>query len=274
MQSIHAPTIIEMLCDQSPETEPQCKFKNNVTINRGEHMKLKGKVIEREELGSRDIEEMYQLMTEFYDNVERDTFLKDLSDKKYCIILRDEQGSIKGFSTQKIVNFEIDGKEIYGIFSGDTIIHKSSWGSLELFRTFADFFFDVGESYEEFYWFLIVKGYKTYKILPAFFKEFYPNCLIETPEQMKKIMDSFGENFYPDEYNRETGVIEYKKIKDKLKEGVADITERRLRDRDIKFFQERNPEYFRGNDMVCITRLKRENLLDEVKPLLSMEREK
>lgn len=237
-------------------------------------MRLKGKVIEIEELCSGDIEEMYLLMTEFYDNMERNIFLKDLSDKKYCIVLRDEQGRIKGFSTQKIVSFNIDGKEIHGIFSGDTIIHKSSWGSLELFRVFADFFFDVGERYEEFYWFLIVKGYKTYKILPTFFKEFYPNSLTETPEQLKKIMDSFGENFYPNEYNRKTGVIEYKKIKDKLKEGVADITEKRLRDRDIKFFKERNPEYFRGNDMVCITSLKRDNLLNEVKPLLAMEREK
>lgn len=92
---------------------------------------------------------------------------------------------------------------------------------------------------------------------------------------MKKIMDNFGKNFYPEEYNKKTGVIEYKKIKkDKLKEGVADITERHLKNKDIKFFQEKNPKYFMGNDMVCITKLKKENLLNEVKSLLSLEREK
>lgn len=65
-----------------------------------------------------------------------------------------------------------------------------------------------------------------------------------------------------------------KNKKDKLKEGVADITERHLKNKDIKFFQEKNPKYFMGNDMVCITKLKKENLLNEVKSLLSLEREK
>ncbi|MDU1910119.1 hypothetical protein [Fusobacterium sp.] len=237
-------------------------------------MKLKGEIVEIDKLDKKDIDEMYKLMTEYYDNMEKKAFFKDLYDKKYCIVLRDEKENIKGFSTQKIINFSIEEKKIYGIFSGDTIIHKSSWGSLELFRVFADFFFDIGEKYENFYWFLIVKGYKTYKILPTFFKEFYPNCLTEIPLEIKNIMDSFGENFYPGEYNKNTGIIEYKKTKDKLKEGIADITEKRLKDRDIKFFQKRNPQYSKGNDMVCITKLNKENLLEGVKSLLSLEREK
>lgn len=129
---------------------------------------------------------MYELMTKFYDNMEKDVFTMDFYNKDYCIILKDKKGNIKGFSTQKLINFSVEGKEIHGIFSGDTIIHKNSWGSLELFRIFADFFFDIGEKYEDFYWFLIVKGYKTYKILPTFFKEFYPNSLTEIPVEMKK----------------------------------------------------------------------------------------
>lgn len=64
---------------------------------------------------------------------------------------------------------------------------------------------------------------------------------------MKKIMDNFGENFYPKEYNKKTGVIEYKKIKkDKLKEGVADITERHLKNKDIKFFSRKKSQIFYG----------------------------
>lgn len=238
-------------------------------------MNLKGKIVSIDKISNKDIDEMYELMTKFYDNMEKDVFTMDFYNKDYCIILKDEKGNIKGFSTQKLINFSIEGKEIHGIFSGDTIIHKNSWGSLELFRIFADFFFDIGEKYEDFYWFLIVKGYKTYKILPTFFKEFYPNSLTGIPVEMKKIMDNFGKNFYPEEYNKKTGVIEYKKIKkDKLKEGVADITERHLKNKDIKFFQEKNPKYFMGNDMVCIAKLKKENLLNEVKSLLSLEREK
>jgi len=233
-------------------------------------MKLKGCVVKIENLTDRDISEMYELMAKFYDNIEKKVFLEDLYDKGYCAVLRDSEGLIRGFSTQKVVNFLVDGKEIHGIFSGDTIIHKSYWGSIEIFRVLIDFFLDIGAKYEIFYWLLVVKGYKTYKILPTFFKEFYPNRLRDTPPKMQKIMDNFGETFYPDEYNKKSGVLEYGKIKDRLKDGVADITEKRLEDKDVQFFCEKNPNYLKGNDMVCITKLSKNNLLDKVKPHLFM----
>ena len=68
------------------------------------------------------------------------------------------------------------------------------------------------------------------------FKSFYPNFRESTPEETNKIKDSFGYLKFPDEYNRKTGVIEYKKIKDSLKKGVADITEKELEDRDVQYF--------------------------------------
>jgi len=53
------------------------------------------------------------------------------------------------------------------------------------------------------------------------------------PEKFKNIMDLFGEIKYPNEYNKENGVIEYKGIKDSLKKGVADITEKELKDKKV-----------------------------------------
>ena len=46
-----------------------------------------------------------------------------------------------GFTTQKVMELEINGCLIHGVFSGDTIIHKSYWGELELFKAWADFWF-------------------------------------------------------------------------------------------------------------------------------------
>ena len=113
-----------------------------------------------------------------------------------------------------------------------------------------------------------MKGYKTYKFLPTFFKEFYPNYKAETPEKFKNIMDLFGEIKYPNEYNKENGVIEYKGIKDSLKKGVADITEKELKDKNVQFFLESNPNYEKGNDLVCITSLKIENLKEKTLKIL------
>lgn len=54
-------------------------------------MELVGSIIKIEEVSQKEIEEMFCLMTEFYDNVEKDVFLKDFMEKDYCIFLRDEK---------------------------------------------------------------------------------------------------------------------------------------------------------------------------------------
>jgi hypothetical protein len=229
---------------------------------------IKGSIVEMQALNSKDIEMMYELMDTFYDNMTKENFLRDLNKKDYCIVLRDETNKIWGFSTQQIIHIPIGDKVVHGVFSGDTIIHKDYWGSMELFIVFAKFFFEFEEQYKDFYWFLICKGYKTYRMLPTFYNTFYPNYKEETPEEIKGIMDAFGKFYSLEEYDEDTGVICYRDIKDKLKENVADVNEERLRDKNIAFFVQKNPDYIKGNDIVCITKLSKSNLKPRIKRFL------
>ena len=223
------------------------------------------KVVRIDQISDIEKTEMLKLMKEFYDNVLDSSFNHDLEEKDYCIILYNEDGMVKGFSTQKEISFKVNGKIINGIFSGDTIIHKDYWGSLELLKKFARTF--VKDKNEEYYWFLISKGYKTYRMLPLFFDEFYPNYKSEIPKYEKEIMDVFGNTYYPLDYNKINGVMEYKGIKDKLKDGVADITEKELKDKNIKYFTEINPGYINGEDLMCLARLDQDNLSKTAKRL-------
>ena len=43
-------------------------------------MELKGEIVKINEISQSEIEEMYILMTEFYNDVEKDVFLKDLKE--------------------------------------------------------------------------------------------------------------------------------------------------------------------------------------------------
>jgi hypothetical protein len=221
---------------------------------------LYGEMVEAHSLNVNEKDAMYELMQTYYDGMVHDAFLRDLHEKDCCVLLRDASGCLRGFSTQKLVRLEMDGKTVHGVFSGDTIIRKEDWGSLELFRVFTRHFLQTGRQYKEFYWFLISKGYKTYKILPLFFNEFYPRCQAETPAYEKALIDAFGSGRYPGEYDQASGVIVYRKQKDKLKQGVADIGEKHLRDEHITFFLQANPGYDRGNDLVCLARLDELNL--------------
>jgi len=45
-------------------------------------MELKGDIVKINEISQSEIEEMYILMTEFYNDVEKDVFLKDLMPRK------------------------------------------------------------------------------------------------------------------------------------------------------------------------------------------------
>lgn len=231
-------------------------------------MNLSGKIVVRSALQPAEIEAMFCLMLTFYDDVDRDVFMKDLLDKDTCILLRNDSNEIVGFSTQKMMSFDIDGRMIYGVFSGDTIIHKDYWGSFELYTVFARHFFAYAERYDDFYWFLISKGYKTYRMLPIFFNEYYPNRENATPDPVQSIMHGYAKRLCPEEYSDGTGVIAYRTVKDKLKKGVADITEKELRNQDIRFFLQANPNYAQGDDLVCIARLHLDNLKPRARALL------
>lgn len=223
-------------------------------------MKLNGELVGVKSIRGRDTEAMFGLMNEYYDNMRRDVFFRDLRDKDYCVLLHDENNRLKGFSTQKILRVPVGGADVYGVFSGDTIIDKSCWGSPELFNISIRFLVEYGKRFDAFYWFLISKGYKTYKILPAFFDVFYPRCGTPTPPGAKKIMDAYGALLYPGEYDGSSGVIKYRTVKDKLKGGVADMTEATLKNEHAAFFAQANPTHNRGDDLVCLAEISEENL--------------
>lgn len=234
---------------------------------------LKGKILPVSEFSAADISVMYALMAEFYDDTDEQVFLRDFRDKDYCLALYHDTDGLVGFTTQKVMSLDVDGRIVHGIFSGDTIIHKSHWGDMELFKVWARFWFDYAQRYDEFYWFLICKGYKTYRILPLFWTEFYPARGKETPDNMQRIIDAYAEKMYPNEYDKTDGVIKYDHVKDKLKAGVADVGEHEMKNKDIAFFCEKNPSHVCGNDLACIAKIDKSALKKRAVELLFNERE-
>ncbi|MBT8338716.1 MAG: hypothetical protein KJP07_01765 [Desulfatitalea sp.] len=94
-------------------------------------MRLDAKIVEIQDISIIDRKEMYELMALYYDNVTAANFYKDLSEKRWVLMMRDKCNRIMGFSTMKLIDLEITGKIKKVIFSGDTIIHKDYWGQVE-----------------------------------------------------------------------------------------------------------------------------------------------
>jgi hypothetical protein len=130
--------------------------------------KLKAKIVPVAELSYQDEARMFQLMQAYYDGVNREQFLTDLSKKSHVILLRDEgEPQIQGFSTLLCLSLTGGEKKTRGIFSGDTVVEKAYWGQRVLGKAFLRFLFTekLRHPFEPLYWLLISKGYKTYLMM-------------------------------------------------------------------------------------------------------------
>jgi hypothetical protein len=206
-------------------------------------------------------ERMFQLLVENFNNTTRQRFETDLAEKEWVILLRGEQsGIIQGFSTLMQLDAEMNHERVTAFFSGDTIIQREFRGQAVLPRLWSRHVFHLADALTDrkVYWFLICSGYKTYRFLPVFFREFFPCYDRSTPPEIKVLMDSLGGGKYGREYDAASGVIRFDQPSP-LKGGIADITPR-LRDPHVAFFEKINPAHTRGDELVCITEISPANV--------------
>ncbi|MGJ3509988.1 hypothetical protein [Enemella sp. A6] len=219
---------------------------------------LTGDVLTPSTLTDTDRDRMFAIMEQVYDNTDRAQFEADLAAKDEVIVLRDPNGCLGGFSTQRFLDLDIGGRVVRGVFSGDTVIAPEHWGGMVLFQTFARRYIITRN--EPWYWFLICKGQRTYRLLPTFFTDYWPSRHAPTPGEAARIMDAYAGALYPDDYDPATGVLAYRHPKDRLRPGIAGVDEMSVRNPDAAFFAARNPGHELGHDLVCLTVLDPANL--------------
>lgn len=219
---------------------------------------LKATTIEVKNLKRDEVLRMYELFNEYYIHHDLSQFEQDLFEKDHVILLRDKENqSIQGFSTLVCNPLRKSSKEVIGVFSGDTVVNKNYWGSSVLGLEFLKYlwFLKIKRPGVPVYWFLITKGYKTYLMMAKNFSTFYPRFEEHTPQEYKKLMDDFYSKKFPHLYDPNSGLICHDGESCALKEQVADITPDLLTEPRIKFFQEKNPHWQRGEELTCIAKM-------------------
>ncbi len=229
---------------------------------------LRGRVVETREIPLDTRESMFSLMDRHY-IANRKVFLNDLSEKDWAILLEDEGGTLQGFTSLKEIRMAVGGAWFRALYSGDTIIEKRYWGSLELPKVWGRFMLTRIEAEPEIplYWFLISSGYKTYRFLPVFFKEFYPRFDAPIPAGFNTIRNELGGRLFGDRYDPETGIIRLAHPTP-LREGVADVPDERRLDPHINFFLRSNPDWSDGAELACIAHLHIDNLQPFIRRVL------
>lgn len=211
-------------------------------------------------ISSQERDEIIYLYLNYYAGSNAAQVMSDLNNKTE-IILMTCKNTIVGFTTLELYEKQWQNKAIRIIYSGDTIVAKEHWGQQSL--AFACIT-RMGQYKQEkpdlpLYWFLIVKGHRTYKYLPVFAKTFYPHWDYQIDE-LKKLADFLARDKFAETYNPQTGILDFPESKGHLKEQYAYPNDNEKNKLSVRYFLKRNPEYIKGHELVCLCELSRENL--------------
>lgn len=223
---------------------------------------LTSTVAARTDLTPADIQFMFSVFSECFEGTTLDIFQRDLSGKNWVILLKDgESGELEGFSTLALYETTFNGKPLSVVYSGDTIIRPAYWGTPELPRSWIRTVLEKSADMPQpLYWLLISSGYKTYRFLTVFYKEFYPCYQQPTPPELQALMDHLAAQRFGADYHPDLGIARFTKGATPLRDGVAEVTDERLHDPHVAFYVRRNPGHIHGDELVCLTRVHLDNL--------------
>ncbi|MGF1584819.1 MAG: hypothetical protein ACFCUM_05825 [Bacteroidales bacterium] len=224
-------------------------------------MESHSSIIRPAELTEADKNNLFQLHVQYYDQVVESVFMKDLSEKDWIIIIKDGQGELQGFSTIQLIWLKIGQKDHLYLFSGDTIIREAARNFHGLSGAFIHFMYALIENHHHvpIHWFLITKGFRTYRFLPLYFREYYPVRNKVVPGYYQEVLDTVAFYKFGNNYNPGAHLICYDHEKDRLKPKHALVPDGRLRNPEIEFFLAKNPFYHKGDELTCITDISMSN---------------
>jgi hypothetical protein len=222
--------------------------------------RLKALVRRRAELQAAEIGRMYGLYAAYYDATSPERFQSDLAGKDFVIELREGE-ALRGFSTLALMEF--GGRAARrAIFSGDTIVDHRYWGEQALAQAFCRLAgrLKAAAPRTPLHWFLISKGHRTYRYLSVFARRFYPSPHEPTPAPVQAWLDELAERRFGAAYLRSHGVVRFETSHGHLKPEWAAVRDAVRSRPEVRFFLERNPRHFAGEELCCIAELDTANL--------------
>ena len=206
------------------------------------------------------VKSMAGLYLDNYEGTSPDLFRSDLGAKDEAILILCE-GQLVGFTLLQVYTTNWRSRCVRIVYSGDTIVSPAHWGQQEL--AFA-WIARAGQIWQQqprlpLYWFLLVKGHRTFKYLPVFAKSFYPHWS-EPRDDLKALAEQLASEKFGGSYDAKTGIVRFDTSRGHLKEAIAHCSEQELAKPATAFFLQKNPHYRLGHELVCLCELEPVNL--------------
>ncbi len=221
---------------------------------------MRGRLVARAEIGPAERQAMRRLLEAHFEGVTAETFSRDLDEKNWVLLLEDP-GRLRGFSTLLVYPTRQGGEDLAVVYSGDTIVERSAWGSPALARSWIRSVCALRALYpgRRLHWLLLTSGFRTYRFLSVFWRDFHPRHDVPAPAPVRTRLralarERFGPRYHPDE-----GVVRFA-APQTLRGALADVPAARRDDPHVSFFLARNPGWTRGDELVCLAEIAPENL--------------
>lgn len=222
---------------------------------------MRGRLVRREDLTDAEREAMYGLFASHFEGVTRERFAADLTEKTWVLLLEDE-GGLRGFSTLLLYESSPPGEGVCTVvYSGDTIVDPAAWRSSALSRCWIAAVRQLREKHPQgrLWWLLLTSGFRTYRFLPVFWKDFWPRWDAPTPPEAQARLDFLTREKLGDLYLEDERIVRFPQPQ-RLRGELGEVPEGRAADPHVAFFLEKNPGWREGDELVCLTEIAEENL--------------
>ena len=166
-----------------------------------------------------------------------------------------------GFSTLLLYETRVEGEPCTVVYSGDTIMERGAWGSSALARCWIGSVQALRQLHPrgKLYWLLLTSGFRTYRFLSVFWREFHPRCDAAAPPPARSRLEALASARFGARYLPHLGIVRFESPQ-VLRDGLAEVPAAKRDDPHVAFFLDRNPGWMRGDELVCLTEIAPDNL--------------
>ena len=213
-------------------------------------------LIARDALSIAQRDEMFTLLSQHFEGVTRGQFERDLAEKNWVVEIR-RDGRLLGFSTLLVCEAQHDGSALTAIYSGDTIVAPEAWGSPALARAWIASVnhLRAASPGRPCHWLLLTSGFRTYRFLPVFWREFFPRHDAPAPPDTRRLLDHLARARYEEAYDAAAGIVRFPHP-----QRLRTLPATRAKDKHVAFFLAQNPGHTHGDELACITEISEANL--------------
>jgi hypothetical protein len=168
-----------------------------------------------------------------------------------------------GFTTIKLAEARLGGRDVDLVYSGDTVVHPDWWGAKTLQKAFGRFVLarKLARPSRRCLWLLLSGGYKTYLIMVHHLPRSFPSRGYRPASEERAFLDRLAREWFGDQYDPARGVVRFASSHYRVRQNVVPIDPATAADPDVAFFLAHNPGHHDGDELVCLAELRAMDLV-------------